>query len=244
MKQMIKRMNRDQNAPGGDAGLSSAGEQSQRTGGFPSASTGISTDDHGETRRFTIVPTRDLFIFCTRRFFGFRLEPGLKLDIDCVLPGERLSLSCINHFAFEADDHWPRKDDISEIASAFHEITTQKARTPIFYLIDYRLCRQKRPTADRQTTTVFQAVGGRFFDAEQDGSWGYNAVDSSYWYLESIFDFVILLRRMAVNRARYVDELWEKISEKSFRILAYEPDEKGAVCEKNINSRCQTFLTA
>ncbi|KAM3442054.1 hypothetical protein NHJ13734_002553 [Beauveria thailandica] len=209
MKQMIKRMNRDQNAPGGDAGLSSAGEESQRTRGFPSASTGISTDDHGETRRFTILPTRDL------------------LDIDCVLPGERLSLSCINHFAFEADDHWPRRDDISEIAFAFHEITTQKASTPIFYLVDYRLCRQKRPTADRQTTRVFRAVGGRFFDAEEDGSWGYNAVDSSDWYYESIFDFVILLRRMAVNRARYVDELWEKISEKSFRILAYEPDEKG-----------------
>ncbi|KAM3431252.1 hypothetical protein MY4824_007259 [Beauveria thailandica] len=244
MKQMIKRINRDQNAPGGDAGLSSAGEQSQRTRGFPSASTGISTDDHGETRRFTILPTRDLFAFCPRRFFGFRLEPGLKLDIDCVLPGERLSLSCINHFAFEADDHWPRRDDISEIAFAFHEITTQKASTPIFYLIDYRLCRQKRPTADRPTTTVFQAVGGRFFDAEDDGSWGYNDVDSSYWYLESIFDFVILLRRMAVNRARYVDELWEKISEKSFRILAYEPDEKGGTFARASEERVQGKVTS
>ncbi|OAA37122.1 hypothetical protein BBO_07821 [Beauveria brongniartii RCEF 3172] len=208
MNQMIKELNRHQNAPGGDAGLSSAGEQSRRTGGFPTASTGISTDNHGETRRFTFVPTRDL------------------LDIDCVLPGERSSLSCVEHFAFETDAHWPRKRDTLHITSAFYRIALQRANAPIFYLIDYRLRRQERPTADRQTTAVFQAVRGRFFDAEEDYSWEYSSNDSSDRNNESMFDFVIYLRRIATDTTFYLDDWWGKVAEKSFRVLAYEPDGK------------------
>ncbi|KAM3531579.1 hypothetical protein MY4038_004454 [Beauveria bassiana] len=74
----------------------------------------------------------------------------------------------------------------------------------------------------------FQAVAGRFFEVKNDGSWGYSAEDSSDENHESIFDFVTRLRRMA--EAVYGDEWSEDVSQKSFRVLAYEPDRKDEPC--------------
>ncbi|PMB73410.1 hypothetical protein BM221_000831 [Beauveria bassiana] len=229
MKQMMKKLNRDQNAPSGGAGLSSAGGQSQRTGGFASASTGISTDDRSEKRRFTFVPDRDLFVFCPRNLLCYSLSFRLRLeDIDCVRPGERSSMDCINKFAFEIGTHWRTKHDKARITHICQRMAWGREKARIFYFIDYRLRHRKGSIADRQTTTAFQAVAGRFFEVKNDGSWGYSAEDSSEENHESIFDFVTRLRRMA--EAVYGDEWSEDVSQKSFRVLAYEPDRKDEPC--------------
>ncbi|TQV91396.1 hypothetical protein IF1G_09895 [Cordyceps javanica] len=149
-------------------------------GGRLRVSTSISTDANWYTRRFTFVPSRDLFVL---DFDVFAATYNLCFDIFATeeLPGSVANMAHLAHVGLEIDPRWLRghldPEAIARSRSAIYQIATltlSKPKECSVCLIDYRLARGVTGPADGCERSVFRGEGGRFVEMKRGDDYGWD----------------------------------------------------------------------
>ncbi|KAJ3474634.1 hypothetical protein NLG97_g9755 [Lecanicillium saksenae] len=144
--------------------------------------TAIVTDHCGETRRFTVLPGEDLFVFDLGEYFEASLDFPCFVESITTRTG-RGRLDLCRNVAFELDESWfefTRGHQIDYESLLMVEFVIRAAlemrSNSTIYLIDYAL----RPRAKdvQPSGAVFQTTRGRFVEFVNEKEWGFDVDDN------------------------------------------------------------------
>lgn len=191
--------------------------------------TAIATDAQQDTRRFTFLPSKDVFIFDLLNYYQ-----AVKHHcwIDAPFNFSRKLVRLFEHIAFEFDIKWFEGQNCStytEEGRLARELLVKLAldltEDTTIYLIDYRLCRHATPPREhlQMDTSVFHGLNGRFIEVIEEDGWGYVCdnppIPSAVRLMREVWTSVhsatywVMDREMACRHARLA-------------LLAWEPDQK------------------